>query len=146
VARKGIRPGTGDLVTEYSASFQPNGNGYLCLYGWTTDPLVEYYVLDSWGSYKPPGGSSLGTFSSDGGTYEIYKSMRNNQPSIKGTATFPQYWSVRQQKRTSGTITLANHIKAWAGKSMPMGDFYEVSMTVEGYMSSGTADVKFTMK
>jgi len=72
--------------------------------------------------------------------------MRNNQPSIKGTATFTQYWSVRQQKRTSGTITLANHIKAWAGKSMPMGDFYEVSMTVEGYQSSGTADVKFSIK
>jgi len=146
VGRKGIRPGTGELVVDYSATFTPNGNGYLCVYGWTTDPLVEYYVLDSWGSYKPPGGSSLGTVSSDGGTYDIYKSMRNNQPSIQGTATFPQYWSVRQQKRTSGTITLANHIKAWAGKSMPMGTFYEVSMTVEGYQSSGTADVKFSIK
>jgi endo-1,4-beta-xylanase len=29
---------------------------------------------------------------------------------------------------------------------MNMGTYYEVSMTVEGYQSSGTADVKFTMK
>jgi len=146
VGREGVRPGSGNQVLTYSATFQPNGNSYLCVYGWTTDPLVEYYVVDGWGSWRPPGGTSLGTVTSDGGTYDIYKSTRTNQPSIQGTATFPQYWSVRQQSKTSGTITLANHITAWAGKGMNMGSFYEVSMTVEGYQSSGTADVKFSIK
>lgn len=147
VGRKGIRPGSGSIVTTYTANFSPNGNSYLCLYGWTTEPLVEYYVVDGWGDWRPPGGTAIGTVDSDGGKYDIYKMTRTNEDSIIGKTTFPQYWSVRQQKKTTGgTITLANHITAWAGKSMPMGTFYEVSMTVEGYQSSGTADVKFSMK
>jgi endo-1,4-beta-xylanase len=146
VAREGYRPGSGDMIVNYSAVFQPNGNSYLCLYGWTTEPLAEYYVVDGWGSWRPPGGTSIGTVTSDGGTYDIYKMIRTNEPSIQGTATFPQYWSVRQQKTTSGTITLANHISAWASKGMTMGTFYELSMTVEGYVSSGTADVKFSIQ
>jgi endo-1,4-beta-xylanase len=147
VARVGLRPGSGNQVITYNANYQPNGNSYLCLYGWTTDPLVEFYVVDGWGSWRPPGGTAIGTVNSDSGTYDIYQMQQTNQPSILGhNADFPQFWSVRQQKKTSGTITLANHVSAWANKGMNMGSFFEVSMAVEGYQSSGTADVTFSMK
>jgi len=130
----------------YQANYQPNGNSYLCVYGWTTNPLVEYYIVDSWGSWRPPGGSPLDSVNTDDGIYDIYRTQRVNQPSIQGTQTFDQYWSVRRQQRTSGTITVSNHFSAWASRGMNMGSLYEVSMTVEGYQSSGTADVSFSMK
>jgi endo-1,4-beta-xylanase len=142
-----VRPGTANQIVTYEADYQPNGNSYLCVYGWTKGPLVEYYIVDSWGSWRPPGGEGhMGTVSSDGGTYDIYRTQRVNQPSIEGNTTFYQFWSVRTAKRTSGTITVANHFNAWASNGMNMGSLYEVSMTVEGYQSSGTADVRMSIK
>ena len=146
LGRKGLRPGSRNQIVTYEANYQPNGSSYLCVYGWTRSPLVEYYIVDSWGSWRPPGGDAMGTVTSDGGTYEIYRTQRVNQPSIDGTRTFYQYWSVRTEQRTSGTITVASHFDAWEALGMDVGSLYEVSMTVEGYQSSGTADVAMTMR
>ncbi|WP_062323915.1 MULTISPECIES: glycoside hydrolase family 11 protein [Halolactibacillus] len=130
----------GNMSINYGANYQPNGNSYLTVYGWAVDPLVEFYIVDSWGSYRPTG-THKGTINVDGGTYDIYETTRTNQPSIKGTATFKQYWSVRTSKRTSGTISVSEHFKAWENLGMQMGNMYEVALTVEGYQSSGSADV-----
>jgi hypothetical protein len=131
----------GNISVNYDCDYQPNGNSYLCVYGWTNSPLVEYYIVDSWGSWKPPGATSKGIITVDGATYDVYQTKRINQPSIKGTTTFDQYWSVRSSKRTSGTISVNEHFMAWEQMGMPMGKMYETAFTVEGYKSSGKADV-----
>jgi endo-1,4-beta-xylanase len=52
--RKGLRPGTREQVLNFSATYTPNGNSYLAVYGWTKNPLVEYYMVESWGTWRPP--------------------------------------------------------------------------------------------
>jgi endo-1,4-beta-xylanase len=147
VLGKGWRTGSVRRKIGYRATtFDAGSNSYLALYGWSTDPLIEYYVVDSWGSgFTPPGGSPvLGTVTSDGGTYNIYRTQRVEQPSIRGTRTFHQYWSVRTSRRPIGqdsSITFANHVEAWRALGMKLGKMNYQVMATEGFGSTGASVV-----
>jgi endo-1,4-beta-xylanase len=148
VVGKGWRTGSADRTIGYrAAAFEPGSNGYLTLYGWTTEPLIEYYVVDDWGAeFTPPGPDAevLGTVDSDGGTYRIYRTQRVDKPSIRGTQTFYQYWSVRAEERAQDadqTITFANHVAAWREHGLELGMMDYQVMATEGFGSSGRADV-----
>ncbi|KAL1593874.1 hypothetical protein SLS60_010607 [Paraconiothyrium brasiliense] len=78
-------------TVKYSGTYTPTGPGYLAVYGWTTGPLIEYYIVENHGDLAPGEPWSLkGNFTFEEGTYNIYQSQRVNKPSIQGTSTFYQ--------------------------------------------------------
>lgn len=127
----------------YSASYSASGSGsYLAVYGWVNSPQAEYYVVEAYGSYNPcSGATQLGTVESDGGTYTVCTDTRTNEPSITGTSTFTQYWSVRETQRTSGTVTVGNHFDYWAQHGFGNSDFNFQVMAVEAFSGAGSASV-----
>lgn len=112
------------------------------MYGWTRNPLIEYYVVENFGSYDPSSAAQQkGTVNVDGSTYRILQTQRTNQPSIEGTSTFQQYWSVRNNKRTGGSVNMAAHFNAWANLGMRLGSHDYQIVATEGYFSSGSASI-----
>ena len=109
-------------------------------YGWTRGPLIEYYVIDNWLNHRSTPGSRLGTFTSDGGTYEVWRATRTGH-NIDGYGPFIQLKSVRTSPRPlrqNNTITFQNHVNAWASFGQPVGNQWSYqAYIVEGFESAG---------
>ena len=142
VAGKGFNPGSARTI-KYSGSYTPNGNSYLSVYGWSRNPLVEYYIVENFGTYNPSSGAQKkGSVTCDGSNYDVLVSTRTNAPSIEGDGkTFQQYWSVRTNHRSSGSVNTACHFNAWKSHGMNLGAFDYQIVATEGYFSSGSASI-----
>ncbi|KAF2271595.1 glycoside hydrolase [Westerdykella ornata] len=145
---KGWSPGSGRNVT-YSGSWDgAQGNSYVSLYGWMQNPLIEYYIVESFGTYDPGSAFSAPkeTITVDGGTYNIYITRRT----IAGGegpghwTVLTQLWSVRQQKRVGGTINAQAHLDAWARAGVKLGNthtFQILATEAYFYKNIGTASI-----
>lgn len=136
----------GTIAADFAYTKTGSGGGYsfIGIYGWSNNPLIEYYIVEDWYGSGPPtgGGTQKGSFTVDGGTYKVYTHTQNNQPSIHGTATFPQFFSVRQTPRQCGHISISEHFKQWATYGMNLGKMYEAKVLVE--VGGGSGSIDFT--
>ena len=131
-----------NYAADYNASSQ--GNSRLCVYGWFRDPLTEYYIIEDFKNWCPSQDSNkqdskLVTI--DDAQYEIFWLWHEGPDINGGSSRFKQYFSVRQNKRTSGSITVTDHFKAWENAGWGIGTLYEIALNVEGWESSGSANV-----
>jgi hypothetical protein len=142
----------GTVSVEFAETKTEEGGGltYIGIYGWTVNPLREFYILDDWGSVKPAGVASdgtprdeVGTLEADGETYDVWKKTRTNKPAITGPSeTFDQYFSIRRTARQCGTISVSEHFHAWEELGLPLGNFHEIKLLAEAQFNSGT--INFT--
>ena len=117
------------------------GFSYIGIYGWSENPLHEYYIVDDWFGSRPVPGTKVGSITVDGGTYDVLTHTQTNQPAITGgNATFVQFWSVRQTARNCGTISISQHFSQWATLGLQLGGLEEARILVEAGGNSGTID------
>ncbi|HYP76027.1 MAG TPA: glycoside hydrolase family 11 protein [Polyangiaceae bacterium] len=156
LARVGLgfdRSKTPTQIGTLSADFAETKTGdtglvYVGIYGWTVEPLREYYILEDWGSTKPAGLASdgtprdnMGTITVDGATYDVWKKTRTDKPAITGDhMTFDQYFSIRQTARQCGHISISEHFSKWTGLGLKLGKLVEAKLLLEAQDSSGTID------
>jgi len=133
VAGKGWNPGSSTRVVGYNAGSLNGSYNFFGLYGWTTSPLIEYYVCE-FGSVTF-NATSVGSLSSDGHNYSVWKHQQQNQPSIIGTATFWQYLSQWGGSSTGSNhaITVANHFNYWKSHIGSMGANNLQILAIEAY-------------
>lgn len=113
VAGKGWNPGSTRTIGYNIGALSGNYN-FVGIYGWTTNPLIEYYVVEK-GSVS---GTYVNTMSSDGHNYNFHKHLQYNQPSIIGTQTFWQYidnWG-GTSTGSNHSVSMSNHINNWRSR------------------------------
>ena len=112
--------------------------------------MIEWYIVDDWfgagiiGSANMGGGAvKKGEFTMDGATYFVYQATRPpGSGNIENSnSSFPQFFSIRQTRRQSGTISVTEHFKKWEALGMNLGsNMYECKFLVEAGGGTGWFD------
>jgi endo-1,4-beta-xylanase len=132
VGGKGWQTGSAQTIGYNVGS--ASGYNTISIYGWLTNPLVEYYITEL-GSLYTGNATFKGSVSSDGHTYNTYEHQQVNQPSIEGTQTFEQYLDAWGGSSTGSnhTVTTSNHFTHWKNLGMPVGSFNYQILGTEAY-------------
>jgi endo-1,4-beta-xylanase len=133
VSGKGWLPGSARTVN-YNVGTLSGSYNLVGAYGWTTNPLIEFYVVELGSNIA---GSYINTISSDGHNYNVYKHLQVNQPSVESLhSTFWQYldnWG-GSSTGSNHAINLGNHVNNWRARGgQGFGNFYYLVFGCEAW-------------
>lgn len=138
----------GTITADFAYKKTGSGGGYsyIGIYGWSTNPCVEWYIVDDSFNGMPvnPGNTSnKGTVKIDGGDYILYTRQTTGTGGSRcnGVSSWAQYYSIRKTARQCGTISITQHFDAWKAASMPLGNLLEAKILVE--VGGGNGSVQF---
>lgn len=146
-----------NIYCNFNFTRSANGTGgnysYIGIYGWSKNPMIEWYIVDDWFGNGIIGPSIMGNettkkgeFTVDGATYYIYQATRPaGSGNIEGSnQPFLQYFSVRQTRRQCGTISVTEHFKEWEKLGMKLGtNMWEAKFLVEAGGGTGWFDATY---
>jgi endo-1,4-beta-xylanase len=125
----------GTITAEFAESRTGTAGGY---------SSIGIYVVDDSYNGVPTMGGAMGSAVIDGGTYNFYSINTSGTAGANAcsgsVSQWKQYWSVRQQQRKCGTISVSQHFAAWAAKGMTLGNMLQAQISVEVGGGSGTID------
>ena len=136
-----------------SANGTAGGYSYIGIYGWSRDPMIEWYIVEDWFGEGIIGPATMGNeatkvgeFMVDDATYFIYQATRPaGSGNIDDSADpFPQFFSVRQTRRQCGTISITEHFKKWDSIDLKLGNnMYEAKFLIEAGGGIGWLDASY---
>jgi endo-1,4-beta-xylanase len=139
--------GTISAQFSYTKTGTAGGYSYIGLYGWSTNPCVEYYIIDdSFGTFpfNAYGMSQKGTATIDGEVYKLFAGTTTGTGGSRcgSVSSWSQFWSVRQKARQCGTMSITEHFNAWKAAGMTLGKMDEAQILVE--VGGGSGSVNFS--
>jgi hypothetical protein len=139
----------GQITAQFSWKKSGDGGGYsyLGIYGWSTNPCVEWYIVDDAFNglpFNPGNTTNKGTVNIDGSDYTLY--LRNTTGTggsrcSSSITNWNQYYSMRKTARQCGTISVTKHFDAWKAAGLQLGTMLEAKILVEVGGGNGSVEV-----
>lgn len=143
------------LDIEYKAELNFEEGDSFGLFFDMENPNAECCIIDGWGSDRPwSSAECLGEFTSNGVTYDIYKTKRAiDAEDIDSDGTvkvIDQYWSVAKASisytgftsNVQSRVDIKAHLDAWEKAGLKVGAIKDIFFNVNSHDSTGDAALK----